>query len=134
MRVPLVIYPLDFFAALRTMRPHYSAPTKPQHSNKNAARITPNHAHQQALGIHEIKFNPVARTAALKALKLVAERERRDVPLAAIEEIVEVSGGDLRCAINSLQMMCLQVPCRCRCRANHTSPPSTTTIHHCRCY
>eukprot|EP00038_Savillea_parva_P004832 m.142734 g.142734 ORF g.142734 m.142734 type:complete len:347 (-) comp11590_c4_seq1:759-1799(-) len=60
------------------------------------------------LGIVEVKFNAVAPTALGKALRRVAETERRDVTPQAMDQIVEASGGDLRCAINSLQVLCLQ--------------------------
>jgi DNA polymerase III delta prime subunit len=56
------------------------------------------------LGIAEVKFNAVAPTAIAKALKRVAAAERRDVPQSVVDKIVEVSGGDLRCALNSLQV------------------------------
>jgi len=53
-----------------------------------------------------IKMNPVAKTFVQKALKRVVDRERRkgSILLSSIEALAESSSGDLRAAVNALQL------------------------------
>lgn len=61
----------------------------------------------------EIKFNPVAQTALVKALTRVSVAESSKASLKAlskesIKQLALSSAGDVRCAINSLQFLSLQ--------------------------
>ena len=65
----------------------------------------------------EIKFNPVAQTALVKALTRVSVTESAKAKLQAlskesIKQLALSSAGDVRCAINSLQFLSLQGRCK----------------------
>lgn len=69
---------------------------------------------QSSLHIDVIRFNPIATTSMTKVLSRIAANESRLSPAAIrvpsaelIDQIVDVSGGDIRSAINSLQFHCL---------------------------
>jgi len=52
-------------------------------------------------------LNPLANTFISKALQRVLAKERRSLPAQQrLEDVVEASNGDLRCAINTLQLLC----------------------------
>jgi cell cycle checkpoint protein len=60
----------------------------------------------------EVKFNPVAQTALVKALSRISDAESRLSALKplskeSIAQLAESSAGDIRCAINSLQFLSL---------------------------
>lgn len=68
---------------------------------------------QSSLHIDVIRFNPIATTSMTKVLSRIAANESRLSPTAirvpsaeVIDQIVTVSGGDIRSAINSLQFHC----------------------------
>ena len=51
----------------------------------------------------------MANTFVTKALQRVLAREKKSLPLdQRLEDVVESSNGDLRCAINSLQWLCVK--------------------------
>lgn len=61
-----------------------------------------------ALRIREIKFNPVAKTALVKALSYIATAERFEISTEICSQLVEISLGDIRSAVNSLQVYCIK--------------------------
>ncbi|XP_071840291.1 cell cycle checkpoint protein RAD17-like isoform X2 [Apostichopus japonicus] len=68
-----------------------------------------------SLGICQINFNPVAPTSMSKTLTRIATAEsskgRHKFPVpskSTIDAIAQVSGGDIRSAINALQFACLK--------------------------
>lgn len=53
-----------------------------------------------------ISFNPVTAINAAKALRAVLDREGLELPDDQVKAIAEQAGGDLRCALNTLQLVC----------------------------
>ncbi|XP_077981912.1 cell cycle checkpoint protein RAD17-like [Glandiceps talaboti] len=72
---------------------------------------------QQSIGVENISFNPVAPTSLMKTLTKISQNEANQghktftMPSKdTLEELVSVSAGDIRGAINALQFTCLQDP------------------------
>eukprot|EP00041_Stephanoeca_diplocostata_P021729 m.512624 g.512624 ORF g.512624 m.512624 type:complete len:635 (+) comp21895_c0_seq3:163-2067(+) len=75
--------------------------------NRILAKLFPRSL-MDSLRIKEIKFNPVAKTALVKALSHIAAAERFDISVEICAQLVEISTGDIRSAVNSLQMFCIR--------------------------
>ncbi|CAG7730113.1 unnamed protein product [Allacma fusca] len=76
-------------------------------SGSNPMRLFTNGLLQE-LGIVQISFNSVAPTLMVKFMALVCSRENVTVQQPILEGVAAASGGDMRCAINTLQFKILQ--------------------------
>ena len=75
------------------------------HDSRAMGKLFPKQL-QENLRFTEIKFNVISKTALLKAIRRIADAERRDLAQSDIDQLAEASSGDVRCAVNSLEMLC----------------------------
>lgn len=82
-----------------------------RHQPSCSRRARQPHAHVQVRTLanhcYDIKFAPPTIDAIVKRLEFVAHREGVAVDGVALASLVESCGGDVRAAVNTLQMHCM---------------------------